>query len=197
PDEDGYALWLRYLPVQQVAPLRAVSAAVAAPAATPTQVVARDELRRGLEGLSGRRPAAVDGVPRDGVVVLGTPASSPLVAALDLDLAGIGEEGYLVRSVRIGGRAATVIAANSDIGVLYGVFHFLRLAQTGQPLAALDVTQAPKVKVRVLNHWDNLDRYVERGYAGESIWDWHRLPDWLDPRYTDYARANASIGING
>src|SRR5690606_32846689 len=132
PDEDGYALWLRYLPVQQVAPLRAVSAAVAAPAATPTQVVARDELRRGLEGLSGRRPAAVDGVPRDGVVVLGTPASSPLVAALDLDLAGIGEEGYLVRSVRIGGRAATVIAANSDIGVLYGVFHFLRLAQTGQ-----------------------------------------------------------------
>jgi alpha-glucuronidase len=38
---------------------------------------------------------------------------------------------------------------------------------------------------------------VERGYAGESIWDWHKLPGWVDPRYTDYARANASIGING
>jgi alpha-glucuronidase len=49
----------------------------------------------------------------------------------------------------------------------------------------------------VLNHWDNLDRTVERGYAGFSLWDWHKLPDYLDPRYTDYARANASLGING
>ncbi|HBX98173.1 MAG TPA: alpha-glucuronidase, partial [Hyphomonas sp.] len=55
----------------------------------------------------------------------------------------------------------------------------------------------PKTKLRLLNHWDNLDRHVERGYAGQSIWDWHRLPDYLDPKYTDYARANASIGING
>ena len=49
----------------------------------------------------------------------------------------------------------------------------------------------------MLNHWDNLDRTVERGYAGFSLWDWHKLPDYLSPRYTDYARANASIGING
>ena len=49
----------------------------------------------------------------------------------------------------------------------------------------------------MLNHWDNLDRTVERGYAGFSLWDWHKLPDYLDPRYTDYARANASLGING
>ena len=50
---------------------------------------------------------------------------------------------------------------------------------------------------RLLNHWDNLDRTVERGYAGFSLWDWHKLPDYTTPRYTDYARANASIGING
>ena len=49
----------------------------------------------------------------------------------------------------------------------------------------------------MLDHWDNLDRSVERGYAGQSIWDWWKLPDYRDPRYTDYARANASIGING
>jgi len=49
----------------------------------------------------------------------------------------------------------------------------------------------------MLNHWDNLDRIVERGYAGFSIWDWHKLPCYVDPRYEDYARANASIGING
>ncbi len=56
---------------------------------------------------------------------------------------------------------------------------------------------APRIRHRVLDHWDNLDRTVERGYAGFSLWDWHKLPDYRDPRYTDYARANASIGING
>ncbi len=53
------------------------------------------------------------------------------------------------------------------------------------------------MRLRVLDHWDNLNRTVERGYAGFSLWDWHKLPDYLDPRYTDYARANASVGING
>jgi alpha-glucuronidase len=57
--------------------------------------------------------------------------------------------------------------------------------------------RSPKTRIRLLNHWDNLDRTVERGYAGFSLWDWHKLPGYLYPRYTDYARANASIGING
>ncbi len=48
-----------------------------------------------------------------------------------------------------------------------------------------------------MDHWDNLDRSIERGYAGFSIWDWQKLPDYLDPRYVDYARAEASIGVNG
>ena len=96
------------------------------------------------------------------------------------------------------GRRATVIAANTDVGVLYGAFHFLRLLQTQQPIEARSrSSSAPRMQHRVLNHWDNLDRTVERGYAGFSLWDWHKLPDYLDPRYTDYARANASIGING
>ena len=82
-------------------------------------------------------------------------------------------------------------------GVLYGAFHFLRLVQTRAAARSLDIVSQPRTKIRVLDHWDNLDRHVERGYAGQSIWDWHKLPGWLDPRYTDYARACASIGING
>ena len=65
------------------------------------------------------------------------------------------------------------------------------------PLQNLSLQQAPRIKHRILNHWDNLDRTVERGYAGFSLWDWHKLPDYIDPRYLDYARANASVGING
>ena len=80
---------------------------------------------------------------------------------------------------------------------LHGAFHLLRLLQTYHPLRDLAVVSAPRIKLRLLDHWDNLDRSVERGYAGLSLWDWSRLPDSLDPRYRDYARANASLGING
>jgi alpha-glucuronidase len=62
---------------------------------------------------------------------------------------------------------------------------------------ALAVRDAPKVALRMLDHWDNLDGSVERGYAGASIWQWDSLPAVVSPRYRDYARANASIGVNG
>src|SRR5690606_28230329 len=76
-------------------------------------------------------------------------------------------------------------------------FHFLRLIQTYEDLDRLSITSQPRIQHRILNHWDNLDRTVEREYAGSSLWDWHRLPDYIDQRYLEYARANASIGING
>ena len=197
--EDGYELWLRYRPLEPVLVEAARPHAVqlVAPVASGAQRAARDELVRGLAGLLGQAPAQAQAATGPGAVVVGTPTSSPAIARLGLDLDGLGEEGYLIRSMAVDGHAATVVAANTDAGVLYGAFHLLRLLQTGQSLAALDLREAPKVKLRLLNHWDDLNRHVERGYAGQSIWDWHRLPDWLDPRYTDYARANASIGING
>src|SRR5438034_663965 len=79
----------------------------------------------------------------------------------------------------------------------YGAFNLLRLIQTGASLRGLAVVSAPKLRLRLLDHWDNLDGTVERGYAGRSLWDWPHLPDSIDPRYRDYARANASLGING
>ena len=184
--EDGYDLWLRYRPVAG-APARP---AIAPTADTPTLKVARAELERGLTGLLG--PAS--GQAGAGTILLGTPAGSPAIAALTLPLKSAGDEGYLIRTLADG---TTVIAANRDVGVLYGVFHYLRLIQTGQAVAKLDTASAPKINHRLLNHWDNLDGSVERGYAGASLWDWWKLPDYRDPRYVDYARANASIGING
>lgn len=196
--EDGHDLWLRYLPlpVAQAQAYRTQLGTVDAPDATPMQRAARDELLRGLQGLLG----AVDsGVPAagQGELLVGTPASSQRIAALRLPLRNLGEEGYLIRQLPQQGRTVTVVAANADAGTLHGVFHLLRLLQTTKALANVDIRQAPKIQRRVLNHWDNLDRSVERGYAGQSLWDWQKLPGWLDPRYTDYARANASIGING
>lgn len=184
--EDGYDLWLRYRPLPTAQ--RPAVRAIAPSADTPTLKIARAELQRGLDGLVGGAPAS--DAPS---ILLGTPKGSPAVAALNLPLKDAGDEGYLIRSVG----KTTVIAANSDVGVLYGVFAYLRLVQTGQGVDKLDILSAPKVNHRLLNHWDNLDGHVERGYAGASLWDWWKLPDYKDPRYVDYARANASIGING
>lgn len=195
--EDGYDLWLRYRPMEAAAVVRYASHAVAVVGGdSPSLRAAEGELERGLGGLLGH-PVGLAQVVGDGDIVLGTPQNSDLIRALNLDLSKLGTEGYLIRSLAINGHPVTVIAANSDVGVLYGSFRLLRQIQTRKAIDPLDITDAPKIRIRILNHWDNLNRHVERGYAGQSIWDWWRLPDIKDPRYIDYARANASIGING
>jgi alpha-glucuronidase len=200
--EDGYDLWLRYRPIADPVLLKAYRDSItglAIEGSSPTLRAARAEAVRGLRGLLGAEVPLVTAATRHGLLVAGTPSRSSLVAGADVgeDLGRTGQEGYVIRSTRVSGKRATVITANSDVGVLYGVFHLLRLLQAHQPIEGLSIVEAPRVRLRVLNHWDNLDRTVERGYAGFSLWDWHKLPDYLDPRYTDYARANASIGING
>jgi len=201
-DESGYDLWLRYHRVDDAALLSAYRSAIAqlvVQGDSPTLAAARAELVRGLGGLLGAAVPVAPEVSRDGAVVAGTPSGSPLVASLGLAdaLAHAGDEGYLLRAARVGGRRAIVIAANRDVGVLYGAFHLLRLLQTHASLRGLDIVSAPKIRLRMLDHWDNLNRSVERGYAGASLWAWDSLPEHVNPRYTDYARADASLGING
>jgi alpha-glucuronidase len=200
--EDGYDLWLRYARVADTARLAEYRAAISELVLTsgePTMRAARDELALGLSGLLGRPVPITDAPTRDGTLVVGTPANSPAIASLPLAAAlhEAGPEGFVIRALPVRGRRAIAVAANRDIGVLYGVFHLLRMLQTHQSLAGLDVVSAPRFGLRLLNHWDNLDGTVERGYAGASLWEWARLPDSGHTRYRDYARANASIGING
>lgn len=86
------------------------------------------------------------------------------------------------------------IAAKSDMGLLYGAYHLLRLQNTGANVQDTILAEAPCFDLRILNHWDNLDASCERGYAGKSIfWDEY---DNQPQRIKEYARANASIGIN-
>jgi alpha-glucuronidase len=210
--EDGYPLWLRYLPIEgrwRARDRRSVTELIdtraplgpgrpgAMTPPSPTLRAAQAELLRGLTGLLGRAPRLSADVTSDGAVLFGTPASSALVKHLALPLASVGAEGYLIQSVVLDGHRATVIAGNTDLGVLYGAFRLLRLLQTRVPIEHLAIASSPKIRRRVLDHWDNLNGTVERGYAGDSLWKWQSLPRHLSPRYTDYARACASIGING
>ena len=99
------------------------------------------------------------------------------------------------------------IIASSSIGILYGAYDLLRLQETSN-LSHLSKTEKPAVNLRILNHWDNLDGSIERGYAGKSIWKWDEIildkagefkniSKDLRNRLITYARSNASIGING
>lgn len=150
-------------------------------------------------------PAAVDG-RHDVSVKLEAKGESASIAAQELrdhwrggDVVlrekrdkSLGNEGYRI----VPGDANITVTANSGIGLLYGAYHLLRLQSTG---ATPDTTvvETPAFDLRVLNHWDNLDGTIERGYAGRSLWKWDELPAVISPRYKEYARVNASVGING
>ncbi|MEJ6980883.1 alpha-glucuronidase family glycosyl hydrolase [Pedobacter sp. P351] len=200
--ENGYDLWLRYHALnnlQKVKVYKGSASQLLFPASSETLSLAKEELKRGLSGLLATKIPEVQTVTQNGAILAGTPGSLKLISSLISaeKLKQLGNEGFLIRTLNSNQKKVTIIAANTDIGVLYGIFSFLKLIQTEQDITDLSITDAPSVKLRLLNHWDNLDRTVERGYAGFSLWDWHRLPDYIDPRYKDYARANASIGING
>lgn len=195
--DDGYRLWLRYDRIEDEALREGYSNLL------PTLWVigksaqlraAEEELLLGLEGLLGNSVAPSAALPDKGLVV-GVFGDSPAInKALSLsDRSRLKPEGYVL----IHEKGVTYVIGHDDRGALYGAFALLRHLQQGLPLQTLHELSNPAVKLRLLNHWDNLDGTVERGYAGFSIWNWHQLPGYLDPRYKDYARANASVGING
>jgi alpha-glucuronidase len=108
-------------------------------------------------------------------------------------VAGVQEEAFSISgNVSSGIR----VMSRTDRGILYGVYSLLRMQATGKATGEVDISESPYYERRILNHWDNLDGSIERGYAGHSLWKWEDLPA-VSPRYEAYARANASVGING
>ncbi|MGD9994424.1 MAG: alpha-glucuronidase family glycosyl hydrolase [Salinivirgaceae bacterium] len=197
--ENGYDLWLRYAPISNtklVQDYQKTLGQIAVPGNSQTQQIIRDELQRALPQMLNFMPT-IKSTSNDEATLwiaklneLPDSYTSSALASAD----ALGNEGYQLYQLRKG---KLLITANTDVGLLYGTFHLLRQLQQQLPINQVTGIQTPRLDLRMLNHWDNLDRTIERGYAGFSIWDWHKLPDYADPRYTDYARANASIGING
>jgi alpha-glucuronidase len=125
---------------------------------------------------------------------------------LRLDTAWQLGEGYRLQITHSPqGEVTATVTARRAVGLLYGAYDLLRRQQLQYPggtAADVDITEQPAFALRMLNHWDNLDGSVERGYAGRSIWKWEevtqgRMTPSLRDRLTIYARANASLGING
>ncbi len=184
----GYELWLRYDRIQNEERLENYRNAIKSftvEGQSETLEIIRKELSEALTDLLGK---PVEQQKINGSIVIQKKHPN-----LNNQLERMTFDGYVIKSTG----DQIIISANSDIGLLYGTFGLLRLIQTQQSLEEVSIASEPKIQERLLNHWDNLDRTSERGYAGFSIWDWHKLPGYIDQRYLDYARANASIGING
>lgn len=188
---DGAGLWLG-----NEANDAKMRAKVIAPAGGPTLSLAREEIAAHWQ--------------------LGGPVTLVLDKGLNLG------DGYRVQaacnSIGCTGSYSATISASTEAGLLYGAFELLRLQNTRAidtggiaPIAGydgrnIDKTEQPAFSLRLLNHWDNLDGSIERGYAGKSIfWNCHLCPQTFGSRQPspgvqrliDYARANASVGING
>ena len=167
--EDGHQLWLRYQPNPEPAKVQLSlwydGCGTVAP--SPTIELAMKELQQYWHG-------------------------SPITMEADCGPMHWkkGDDGFTIEHKADGG--LLLKAHGRDIGLLYGAYHLLRLQQTGQPVNPCE--EHPAFSLRLLNHWDNLDGSIERGYAGESIFEWFHLDEQL---IKEYARANASIGING
>ncbi|MDS0300794.1 alpha-glucuronidase [Halogeometricum sp. S1BR25-6] len=168
---------------------------------SPELSAVRDELRRAIPSLLGDDPHLWQHPPSTagGFLAIGTPDDMRMVAdSVSVDEVGsLTDGGFLLRTVEWEGQRCVVVTAPTDRGLVYGTFHLLRLMSVGDPIDDLDVREEPAYANRLIDHWDTpFHRSVERGYGGESIFDWERLPD-LRERYEDYARLLASVGING
>lgn len=194
--EDGSRLWLRYKPLTWMQKEKGNTfSSIVKDEKSATLDIASRELSSAWKEIAGKDISSA--TLQDGSIVLGTTNSKNVRSLLTgKELKDLTDDGFIIRSVKKGNRNYTVITSAEERGILYGVFHFLRLVQTDSFSDNLNIVENPKYKVRILNHWDNLDRTIERGYAGYSLWKWDELPNTLSPRYDAYARANASIGIN-
>ena len=102
----------------------------------------------------------------------------------------LGQEGYEIKQ----SNGSYYICGQTEKAVLYGMFRFLALVRQAQ-LYVLPITEVPRNPIRMLNHWDNMDGSIERGYSGNSFF-FHNDEMMIDDRTRDYARFLASIGIN-
>ncbi len=196
--EDGSRLWLRYEPLPLPQRLQLIEAVTSVFAEDSHQSIrlAVNELACAYNGFTGQT-LQIDKVIKNKAVILVTAGSKTARRFnIDKELLTMHRDGFIIRTMNVFNRQCVVIASPTQQGVLYGTFHWIRLIQTGKFSATYAEQSQPSYDLRMLNHWDNLDGTIERGYAGYSLWKWNDLPGVISPRYAEYARANASVGIN-
>jgi len=184
--EDGSRLWLRYEPLpppiaQQYSNL---IRSIKADTRTETARIAVGEFRTAFQKMTGQT-----------ILLSENKQTNQLIFKREKRK----DEAYAIQSFSSPRGNVTVISSPNDVGFLYGVFHLLRLMQTQSDITRLNISEKPSYDRRILNHWeyeDIMDHQPDPD-TGDSIWEEEDLQETRSQSYIDYARANASIGING
>ncbi|MBN2074917.1 MAG: hypothetical protein JW762_05140 [Dehalococcoidales bacterium] len=201
-NEDGYRLWFRYQKIGddiRLSQYREMIEGVTILENGVTYDIIKDELDIALPVILDKQIRIGRTLLPGKILVAGT-VENLKKTHLDIsraDCLDMGDEGFLIRHDKGDEHARIILSANTAKSVITGMFYFLRLLQTHQDIQLIHILSLPRIRHRLLCHWDNIDGSIERGYAGWSLWKWDELPDTINSRYRDYARACASIGING
>jgi alpha-glucuronidase len=201
--ETGYDAWLRYAPLpaeQRDQILKDLPAIIVPLGDSPIIQSAAEELARGLRGMTGRTLRIEKQSRDEPMFVLGESGALAKFAGSRTYIQNkliIAPDGFEVGTTYFGNTRCIAVRSSNDRGILYGVFGLLRSFAVKRSAGGASDFEFPSAPIRIVNHWDNLDGTIERGYAGRSIfWENGHVRQDLS-RVRDYARLLASVGING
>lgn len=158
---------------------------------------AASEFIQGITSMLGKTPILTARTEGPAIVIGTFKGGNPVIASVfdDRNLESIKREGFCIRSSTK--EQCIAIGAATPTGILYGMFHLLRLIGTESAIDDLDLSLNPVNGLRMINHWDNFDGSIERGYAGQSFFYGANQFLQNSERIRDYARMMSSVGING
>ena len=192
--ENGYNLWLRYSPISNEAVKNEYLTSLSS-IAVKTEPESKQAIEKELNtAIKSMLPEISNANGHTKLFILSAKETQDVSTNFKPYLPSLDNEGYCIIDTTINNQAAIYIIANTGKGCVYGTFRLLNLVQEEKSLKNIHLQSVPKIKYRMLNHWDNPDGSVERGYAGKSLW--YGKTKVSEQRLIDYARANASIGIN-
>jgi alpha-glucuronidase len=191
--------WLRYEKAEGYYQNFSLFTTIVVKGTSPIFKSAVEELFKGVSSIIGIQPKVEQSIGKRGFIWLGTLEEEEIKRQFSnvKELSQINKEGYMIQSVPYNGELSIYLVGKTDKGVLYAVFHFLRLLRMKKDIHQLSIFENPKNQLRMINHWDNMDGSIERGYAGRSIFfkDYQFIKN--GNRIKDYARLLSSVGING
>ncbi|NLM98105.1 MAG: alpha-glucuronidase, partial [Halanaerobiaceae bacterium] len=198
-EKNDYDCWLGYYrleDVQLVKKYQDIFADIAVTGKGPVIESIRRELKCGLKGMLGIEADIGTEIREKTKVFLMRADQEPVKELIQDEIDRLSEEGFLIKPAVYGGKDILIITGKTERGMLYGTFYLLGQIQMSNDIAQLNYLSNPSCPLRMINHWDNLDGSIERGYAGSSIF--YRNNELTDnlKRIEDYARLLASTGIN-
>lgn len=160
---------------------------------------AANELKEAFERVFGIKSEIKSNYPLDfcNGILVGKLGNKIIEEFLKEEKEKIRDEGFLIKTIKNKKQKIIILAAKTESGIIYGTFELINKLRLKTELNGLNIVENPKANLRIINHWDNIDGSIERGYAGNSIFFSNGKVKRSLGRIKDYARLLASIGING